>query len=198
MGRGFHPVHLAVPSHCLLDLSRDQLLDLLCRDTLPWGDCQSDAHGDVRVFPLGHVHVPKDAPDEGCEQSDPGDLTVIGKESRDVVAALLPFGFHFTTSTRCPSFSRFAPVVMTSSPAAKPFTTPDVGPGDASDLDRAQAGYFSAVGGGHGEHPVLAISRLNDGGQGDLQRGSGVFRLLPQVAAGTRSSPPSASGRDSV
>src|SRR5208282_3236656 len=87
------------------------------------GDCQRDAHRDVGVLAFGHVHVPEHAPDQSCEQCDPGNLPVVDKESCDVTIVIGVLSFHCRTSTRWPSLSRLAPLVMMRSPACSPLTT---------------------------------------------------------------------------
>src|SRR5208283_906570 len=120
LGRGLHTVHLAVSSNGLLDLACDQLLDLVCGNTRPGGDGQCDSHRDVGILALGHIHVTEYAPGQSCEQCDPGNLPVVDKESCDVTTAIGVLSLHCSTSARCPSLSRLAPVVMMRSPVCSP------------------------------------------------------------------------------
>src|SRR5271157_4538878 len=132
LSRRFNPIHLRVPRRCLLDLSGDQLLYLVGRNPWPWTDRQPHAHWDVGVFAFWHVYVRKDAPGESREQCYPGNLTVLGEESRYIALVVWAIVFQLRTSTRCPSLVRFAPVVMIRSPEAKPLSTvislPDTSP----------------------------------------------------------------------
>src|SRR4030095_92544 len=105
------------------DLSRDQLLDLIGSNAGPGANGKTHAYRYVWVFPLGHIHVTEHTKSERCEQCDPGNLTIVREEPCNVSFVVAFPRCHLTPSTRCPSLSRLAPVVTTSSPAASPLAT---------------------------------------------------------------------------
>ena len=82
LGGRLDALDLVVAGCRLLDLSSDQLLDLVGGDTRPRADGQADPHRNVGILPLRHVHVAEGAPGHGGEQRHPGNLAVDREISR--------------------------------------------------------------------------------------------------------------------
>ena len=106
LGSGFKPVHLRVSSRCLLDLSGDQLLYLVGRNPWPWTDRQPHAHWDVGVFAFGHVQYAKTPQARVASSADPGNLTVLGEESRGMFACCLGFRVSIENLHALPIFNQ--------------------------------------------------------------------------------------------
>src|SRR6185369_14602929 len=66
-----------------------QLLYLLRTDSGPWGDDDGGLDRRVWIFALGHTPIAGKAPDTDPDQHDPGDVSLLDEEARNVTLALV-------------------------------------------------------------------------------------------------------------
>jgi hypothetical protein len=72
-----------------LDAARHQLLDLFSAGAGPWTKGERLPGRDIRILALGHAHVAIDAPQDGADEQDPGDVTRLGEEASGVAGIVM-------------------------------------------------------------------------------------------------------------